>query len=130
MDIKPIKNRKDHKAALARVEELWDQKGQAARDELEILAILIQQYEEKTIPVGPSDPIDMLKFCMEQQGRSQAELSKLLGSRSRATEILKRQRPLTLEMIRSLHAAWKIPYEVLIRETAAKPSRKVRKSAA
>jgi HTH-type transcriptional regulator/antitoxin HigA len=124
VDIKPIKNDKDNNAAIARVEALWNKKDQASRDELEILGILISKYEEETMPIGPSDPIDMLKFCMEQQELSQADLSKLLGSRSRSTEILNRKRPLTLDMIRSISAAWNIPVELLVGKDSKKAPRR------
>lgn len=115
MTIKPIKNKKDYQKALERLELIFDsKKGSAAGDELEILGILIEKYEDEHFPVGFPDPIEAIKFRMEQMGYNQNDLAKVVGRKSRASEILNKKRKLTLEMIRSIHDSLKIPTEVLI----------------
>lgn len=114
MDIKLIKTDDELEAALAQIESLWHKEDEKSRDELELLGLVVSEYEKRTMPVGPVDPIDMLKFCMEQQGYKKKDLGELLGSRSRPTEILNRQRPLTLDMIRTISAAWNIPSGLLV----------------
>jgi HTH-type transcriptional regulator/antitoxin HigA len=118
MDIRPIRTDDDHRAALAEIDRLWGApEGSDDGDKLEILAALIEKYEEERWPAETNDwdPVDVLHHAIDEMGHSQAELSKILESRSRATEILKRQRPLTLEMIRAISAAWKIPASLLIK---------------
>ncbi|MBN8702141.1 MAG: helix-turn-helix domain-containing protein [Bacteroidetes bacterium] len=116
MTIKPIKTQKDYQAALLRLEEIFDaKKGSKYGDELEILAILIEKYEDEHFPIGFPDPIEAIKFRMEQLGYNQTELAKVVGLKSRVSEILNKKRKLTLEMIRQLHAALQIPTSVLIR---------------
>jgi HTH-type transcriptional regulator/antitoxin HigA len=115
MVIRPIKTKKDYKAALARMEQIFDAKaGTAEGDELEVLGILVEKYENEHFPVGLPDPIEAIKFRMEQLGYSQNDLAKVIGLKSRASEILSRKRKLTLEMIRNLHETMNIPTEVLI----------------
>jgi HTH-type transcriptional regulator/antitoxin HigA len=115
MTIKPIKNKKDYQNALQRLELIFDaKKGTPKGDELEILSILIDNYEEENFPIGFPDPIEAIKFRMEQMGYSQSDLAKLVGLKSRASEILNRKRKLTLEMIRVIHDGLKIPTAVLI----------------
>jgi HTH-type transcriptional regulator / antitoxin HigA len=115
MVIRPIKTKKDYKAALARMEQIFDAKaGTVEGDELEVLGILIEKYENEHFPVGLPDPIEAIKFRMEQLGYSQNDLAKVIGLKSRASEILSRKRKLTLEMIRNLHETMNIPTEVLI----------------
>ena len=110
MNIKPIKNKKDYEQALARLEVIFDsKKGTDQGDELEILGMLIENYENEKFPVG--FPI---KFRMEQLGYTQTDLANVLGLKSRASEILNRKRKLSLEMIRQLHERLNIPTEVLI----------------
>lgn len=123
MSIKPIKSAADHKAAMQRIDALWDKSDRVSRDELEVLGMLVSAYEDETIPVE-IDPVDLIKLRMEQQGFTQPDLSVLLGSRSRATELLNRTRPLTLPMIRALATAWKIPAAALIRESKVSGARK------
>jgi HTH-type transcriptional regulator/antitoxin HigA len=89
-------------------------KGSANGDELEILGILIEKYENEHFPIGFPDPIEAIKFRMEQMGYNQTDLAKIVGLKSRASEILNKKRKLTLEMIRLLHENLKIPTEVLI----------------
>lgn len=116
MTIKPIKTKKDYQNALNRLEVIFDaKKGSAQGDELEILGILLEKYEYEHFPIGFPDPIEAIKFRMEQMGYNQTDLAKVVGLKSRASEILNRKRKLTLEMIRLLHDSLKIPTEVLIR---------------
>jgi len=115
MTIKPIKTEKDYNDALDRLESIFDsKKGSAQGDELEILSILIEKYEDEHFPIGFPDPIEAIKYRMEQMGYTQSDLAKVVGLKSRASEILNRKRKLTLEMIRLLHVNLKIPTEVLV----------------
>lgn len=115
MTIKPIKTQKDYQNALERLELIFDSKKDSAQgDELEILGILIEKYENEHFPIGFPDPIEAIKFRMEQLGYNQTDLAKVVGLKSRASEILNKKRKLTLEMIRLLHDSLKIPTEVLI----------------
>lgn len=115
MIIKPIKTEKDYNDALSRLELIFDsKKGSADGDELEILAILIEKYEDDRFLIGFPDNIEAIKFRMEQMGYNQTDLTKIVGLKSRASEILNKKRKLTLEMIRLLHDSLKIPTEVLI----------------
>ena len=113
--IKPIKSDRDYNESLKRLEEIFDsKKGTPEGDELEILSILIDKYENEKFPIGFPDPIEAIKFRMEQMGYNQNDLAKIVGLKSRASEILNKKRKLTLEMIRQLHDSLKIPTEVLI----------------
>jgi HTH-type transcriptional regulator / antitoxin HigA len=115
MIIKPIKTKKDHQEAMKRLEMIFDAKpGSAEGDELEVLGILIEKYEQDHYSIEYPDPIEAIKFRMEQLGYSQSDLATIVGLKSRASEILNRKRKLTLEMIRQLHKALGIPTEVLI----------------
>lgn len=115
MIIKPIKNEKDYNEALARLEIIFDAKpGTAESDELEVLGILIDRFEHEHFPIGLPDPIEAIKFRMEQLGYTQNDLAKIVGLKSRASEILNRKRKLTLEMIRRIHDRLNIPTDVLI----------------
>ncbi len=115
MTIKPIKTKKDYQAALGRLEVIFDAKpGTPEGDELEVLGILIDKYEQEHFPIEYPDPIEAIKFRMEQMGYSQSDLAKVIGLKSRASEILNKKRKLTLEMIRQLHQVLGIPTDVLI----------------
>jgi HTH-type transcriptional regulator/antitoxin HigA len=115
MLIKPIKTKKDYQAALKRLETIFDaQPGTTEGDELEVLGILIDKYEQEHYPIDFPDPIEAIKFRMEQMGYSQSDLARMVGLKSRASEILNKKRKLTLEMIRQLHQALGIPTNVLI----------------
>lgn len=115
MTIKPIKTKRDYEQALIRLEAIFDtKKGSPEGDELEVLSILIEKYEDKHFPIGLPDPIEAIKFRMEQLGYNQADLAKVVGLKSRASEILSKKRKLSLDMIRQLHDKLKIPTEVLI----------------
>ena len=100
---------------MARLELIFDaKKGSAEGDELELLSILIDNYEKIHYPIGLPDPIEAIKFRMEQMNYTQKDLANILGIKSRASEILNRKRKLSLEMIRQLHSKLKIPTEILI----------------
>ena len=115
MEIKPIKTDKDYNQAIERLETIFDAKaGSKEGDELEILGILIDQYENENFPIGMPDPIEAIKFRMEQLGYNQKDLANIIGLKSRASEILNRKRKLSLEMIRQLHERLHIPTDVLI----------------
>lgn len=115
MNIKPIRNEEDLAAAFARLDQLWGAEvGSPEGDELEVLAILIEQYEEKHYPMPPSDPIEAIKFRMDQQALTPRDLEPFIGSSGRVSEVLNRKRPLSLAMIKRLHAGLHIPYESLL----------------
>jgi len=113
--MKPIKTEKDYNKALKRLEDIFDAKpGTKEGDELEILGILIEKYEAENFPVDLPDPIEAIKFRMEQLDFSQNDLAEVIGLKSRASEILNRKRKLSLEIIRKLNEKLHIPSEVLI----------------
>ena len=117
MNITPIRNEKDYQKALDRLEVIFDaKKGSEQGDELEILSILIDQYENENFLIGMPDPIEAIKFRMEQMGLKQKDLAELMGFKSRVSEILNKKRKLTLDMIRKLHTELHIPTEVLVQE--------------
>lgn len=120
MEIHPIRNDEDYAAAVREIEKLWGAAaGTEEGDKLDILATLVEKYEDRRWPnIDVSDPIDLLNYAIDELGHSQAELAELLGSRSRASELLNRRRPLTVEMIHKISEAWKIPADLLV-----KPSR-------
>ena len=119
MDVRPIRTEADHAAALAQIERLLHAApGTPEEDALDILATLVERYEEGRWPVTESDPVEIIRFAMEQRGESQSDLARVLGSPSRASEILNRKRALTLEMVWKLNRAWHIPAELLIRPYA------------
>lgn len=117
MEIHPIRNDEDHAAAIREIAKLWGaETGSEEGDKLDILATLVEKYEERRWPnVDVSDPIDLLNYAIAEFGHSQAELADLLGSRSRASEILNRRRPLTVEMIYRISEVWKIPADLLVK---------------
>lgn len=115
MNIKPIRTKKDYEQALERLEVIFDaKKGTEKGDELEILGMLIENYENEKFPINFPDPVEAIKFRMEQLGYNQSDLANVVGLKSRASEILNRKRKLSLEMIRQLHERMNIPTEVLI----------------
>lgn len=115
MDIHPIKTEQDYDAALAEVERLMDAEPDTPEgDRLDILATLIEAYEVRHHAIDLPDPIEAIKFRMEQMGVSRKELEPFIGSRARVAEVLNHKRQLSLEMIRRLHEGLKIPAEVLI----------------
>ena len=115
MTFKPIKTRKDYQQALDRLDVIFDAKKDTPEgDELDILSILIEKYENESFPIDFPDPIEAIKFRMEQFGYNQSELAKIIGRKSRASEILNKKRKLSLDMIRQLHESWQIPTDILI----------------
>jgi HTH-type transcriptional regulator/antitoxin HigA len=121
--VRPIRTEADYEAALAEIDHLLDAtEGSAEAERLELLSILVEAYEEVHHPIDPPDPIDAIRFRMEQQGLSRRDLEAYIGSRARVSEILNRQRPLTLAMIRRLHRGLGIPADSLIQTLP--PSRK------
>ncbi len=118
MQIRPIRTDKDHRAALAEIERLWGAAlGTPEGDKLDILMTLVETYEERRWPLKSRrrfDPVDVLHYAIEELGHSQMELANILGSRSRASEVLARRRPLTLEMIQKINANWRIPADLLV----------------
>ncbi|MBI5264781.1 MAG: helix-turn-helix domain-containing protein [Bradyrhizobium sp.] len=118
MEIRPIRTQADYEAAIAEIDRLWGaEPGTDDGDKLDILATLVEKYENEHWPIDTSrvDPIDMLSYLIDEGGHTQAELAELLGSRSRASEILNRKRALTVEMIFKICEAWRVPAELLIR---------------
>ena len=117
MKISPIRNEKDYQNALERLELIFDAKKNTEQgDELEILSILIDRYENENFPIGMPDPIEAIKFRMEQMGMKQKDLAEVMGFKSRVSEILSKKRKLTLDMIRKLNTTLHIPTEVLIQD--------------
>ncbi len=117
MNIAPIKTEKDYEKALERLEKIFDAElGSKDGDELEILSILIEKYEKENFPIGMPDPIEAIKFRMEQLGMKQKDLAEVVGLKSRASEILNKKRKLTIDMIRKISQNLSIPTEVLIQE--------------
>lgn len=112
----PIRNDAEHEAMVARIGRLWDARpGSVEHDQLEILGMLVDAYEARRWPIEAPDPVEAIKARMEQTGRRPRDLAKVLGSTSRASEVLKRRRRLTVEMIWALNRDWQIPAESLIR---------------
>ena len=117
-EVRPIRSPADYKAALAEVERLWGANlGTSDGDRLDILATLIDVYEADHYPMDPPDPIEAIKFRMEQRGLTRRDLEGIIGTRTRIAEVLNRKRGLSIEMIRRLHDSLGISAEVLIRPT-------------
>src|SRR5690625_6859593 len=117
MQIQPIHTEKDYEKALDRIEEIFDAKpGTKQGDEVEILGILIDEYEKKHCPIEAPKPVEAVKFRMNQHGMEQKDLARLLGSKSRASEILSGKRSLSLLQIKILYRKLGIPAEILIQE--------------
>ena len=115
-EVRPIRTEADYEAALAEVERLWGARaGTPEGDRLDVLATLIDTYEALHHPMDPPDPIDAIRFRMEQQGLSRKDLEGLIGTRTRIAEVLNRRRSLSISMIRRLHERLGISAEVLIR---------------
>jgi HTH-type transcriptional regulator/antitoxin HigA len=115
MNIKPVKTKKDYEAALKRIEKLFDAGTNTPEgDELEILVTLVESYEKKHFNIAPPDPVEAIKFRMEQLGLKQSDLSKAMGGKNRVSEILNRKRQLTADMMRKLHKQFNIPAESLL----------------
>ena len=117
MNVRVVRNEADYAAALGRIDKLMSAKPNTPEgEELELLSILVEHYEQKHHAIEAPDPIEFLKNVMEFNGLGQSSLAIVLNSRSRASEILNRRRPLTLEQIRKISHAWKVPVDPLIQE--------------
>ncbi len=116
MDIRTIKTDEDHRAALREIEALWGAAdGTADGDRLDILATLVESYEDRRWPIEDLDPVEAIEAAMAHEGHTRGDLAGLIGE-SRATEVLKRRRPLTLAMIRKISAAWRVPARILVKD--------------
>lgn len=123
-ELKPIRSEADYEKSLAEVERLWGAKGGTPEgDRLDVLATLIDAYEAEHYPMDPPDPIEAIKFRMEQQGLTRKDLEPMIGTRTRVAEVLNRKRGLSISMIRRLHARLGISADVLIRPSREKKSR-------
>jgi HTH-type transcriptional regulator/antitoxin HigA len=124
MKPKIIKTDAEYRAALARIEKIFDAKpGTAKGDELELLLLLVETYEDKEYPIGPPDPIAALRFRMEQEGLKPKDLIPYIGSKSKVSEVLHRRRPLSLTMIRKLVNGLHFPAEVALGKIKLRPRR-------
>jgi len=117
-EIRPIRTERDYAAAMAELERLWGARaGTPEGDRLDVLATLIDAYETQHDPMDPPDPVEAIKFRMEQQGLTRNDLERILGTRTRVSEVLNRKRGLSIGMIRRLHDELGISADVLIRPT-------------
>ena len=115
MKITAIKSKKEYKKTLALIEELWHAKPNTpGGDKVEILTILVEAYEREHYPMLPPDPVEAIKFRMEQRGLSQKDIASCLGGDNRVSEILRKKRKLTIAMIQNLHKKLEIPFESLL----------------
>ena len=119
MEIRPIHNKKEYKAALIEIEQLWTAPAKSAKaDRLDVLALLVEHYEKTHFPIADPDPIEFIEHVMESRGLSRKDLEPVIGPRGRVADILNRTRPLTLEMIRRLVSQLNLPAEVLVKPYA------------
>lgn len=119
MEIRPIHNKKEYKAALIEIEQLWTAPAKSAEaDRLDVLALLVEHYEKTHFPIADPDPIELIEHVMESRGLSRKDLEPVIGPRGRVADILNRTRPLTLEMIRRLVSQLNLPAEVLVKPYA------------
>lgn len=124
MHLKPIKTKADYEQALREIEGLWGaDEGTAEGDRLEVLTTLVEVYEEAHFQMDLPDPIEAIKFRLEQQGEDHKALIGIIGNRTRVYEILRRDRPLSLAMIRRLNKHLRIPAEILIRPVRVRKKR-------
>ncbi|HVO74032.1 MAG TPA: helix-turn-helix domain-containing protein [Ignavibacteriaceae bacterium] len=115
MNIKPVKTRKDYEEAIRKIDELFNAKPDTPDgDLLEVLVTLVESYEEKNYKIAPPDPVEAIKFRMEQLGLKQTDLAGAMGGKNRVSEILSRKRELTADMMRNLHKHFNIPTESLL----------------
>jgi len=123
MEIRPIRSEADYKTAMHRIEALWGaMQGTPEGDELDVLATLVEAYENGHYPIDLPDPIEAIKFRLEQEGKDYRALVGVIGQRTRVYEVMRGARPLSLNMIRKLHRKLQIPAEVLI-QPSRKPAR-------
>ncbi len=115
MKLKPINNDRELNRALKRIDDLWGAKpGTPKGDELDVLMLLVEKYEDEQYAIPASDPIEAIRFLMDQNSLSRKDLEPYIGASGRVSEVLSRKRNLTLAMIKKLHKGLKIPYECLI----------------
>ena len=115
MTIKPIRSDDDLRAAFKQLEQVFQvPTGSPQADEMEVLVTLIEAYEQKHYPIGPADPVEAIKFRMEQQNLTPKDLEPYIGSSGRVSEVLNRKRRLSLQMVKKLHAGLRIRYESLL----------------
>lgn len=131
MEIRPIRTDAEHEAALREIEALWGAAERSAEgDRLDVLATLVEAYEDRRWPVEEIDPVEAIEAAMAYEGRTRADLGRLIGP-SRATEILQRKRALTLSMIRKIASQWHVPERVLVKDYKLEPKpRTARRKAA
>ena len=133
MGLKIIRTSAEYKTALSEVSAFFDDQpipGTSAGDRFEILMMLVERYEQEHYPIAPPDPIEAIKFRMEQQGKTPKDLAPMIGNTSRVYEVMSRSRALTLRMIRNLNAGMNIPADVLIRDTGVKVKAPLQRTAA
>jgi HTH-type transcriptional regulator/antitoxin HigA len=119
MEIRPIHNKKEYKAALIEIEQLWTAPAKSAEaDRLDVLALLVEHYEKTHFPIADPDPIEFIEHVMESRGLTRKDLEPIIGPRGRVADILNRTRPLTLVMIRRLVSQLNLPAEVLVKPYA------------
>jgi HTH-type transcriptional regulator / antitoxin HigA len=124
MEIKPIRTESDHATAMRRIEAVWGAaRGTPEGDELDVLVTLAEAYERQHYPIDLPDPVEAIKFRLEQEGKDYRALIGVIGQRTRVYEVMRRARPLSLNMIRKLHSQLEIPAEVLI-QPVRKPVRR------
>jgi HTH-type transcriptional regulator / antitoxin HigA len=127
--IRPIRNERDHAAALKAIEQLWDCTDGVSKDRLEVLAVLVEAYERIHHAIEAPSAVDAIQFRMDQRGMTRADLGVVIGSRSRATEIMSGIRELSIDMIRTLHRELQLPLEILVMDSAVKPARRAKRTA-
>ncbi len=115
MDIKPIRTAADHRRAIREIERLWNAAPRTPEhDRLEVLETLVVAWEEMHIPIPPPDPVEAIRFRLDQLGLGQSDLARILGSRARASEVLNHKRGLSLPMMKRLHRELGIPADILL----------------
>jgi len=126
MDIHPIKNERDYETALAEIEVLWGAEESTKQgDKLDVLLVLVEAYENKHHQISPPDPVEAIKFRMDQMSLSRKDLEPYIGGRGRVSEILNHRRALSIKMIRALHSSLSIPLESLFNETTTQPRKAI-----
>ena len=122
MQLHPIRNEEEHETALAEMYALWDaEPGTPEADWLDVLMLLVEDYEKRQYPIEPPDPIDLILFVMEANGLKQKDMLPYFGTHARTSEILNRRRPLTLEMIRKLGDGLNLPVDILVKSYTLQP---------
>ena len=116
MELKPIRTKREYDTSLKQAEAWWDTPADSREaEQLDVLVLLIEDYETRHFPIDPPDPVEFLQFIMEQRGLVRKDLEPFIGSRARVAEVLNRVRPLSLEMIRSLSEGLDLPADVLVK---------------